>query len=87
MEQPNNLKLRPCPFCGGIVKFRSDRAISDEQPVILFGIVCSDCGVSLPHLGKIQFKLWDNGDVDIVRDDRQMMVDTWNAKNIEHTED
>ena len=75
--------LRPCPFCGSKAVFQTGRHYSDDHNTILFSIECKGCGVNLPHLGSITFKLWDSGSAEIIRDDRQKMVDQWNGKSVE----
>lgn len=40
----NRTELKPCPFCGGNAKFRSDFCYGRK-----YHVECEDCGVKSPH--------------------------------------
>ncbi len=52
MTTPNEQKLLPCPFCGGVNANRQPAENSETECVI----VCQDCGASGPLEGKIKCK-------------------------------
>ena len=82
----NPFKLRPCPFCGSDAKFKSTYN-SDESMTILFDIVCSGCGIRLPHFGELRVKLWDSGIFEITKDERSKLIREWNGVNVEDEKD
>lgn len=82
----NPFKLRPCPFCGGKAKFRSTYN-SDDSMTILFDIVCSGCGIRLPHFGELKVKLWDSGIFEITKDDRSKLIKEWNGVDVKDEKD
>ena len=77
-----NIKLRDCPFCGGnaIFETRSTMA-SYGNSGITFTVKCSKCGVEAPvqHVPEIKIKLWEDGQIQVVEDDRVYAANAWNG--------
>ena len=44
----NKIKLKPCPFCGGVADFR-DRLISADSGMTQMKAVCMVCEAESPH--------------------------------------
>ena len=41
MKMPDEIKLKPCPFCGGVATTISDGVLSEDS---LFWVRCCGCG-------------------------------------------
>ncbi len=54
----DNLKLKPCPFCGGAADFRV-RLINAERGISQMKAVCMVCEVESPH-GRISVSEFRN---------------------------
>lgn len=79
----NELKLKPCPFCGGkaafIVTGNIGRVLSYEYG-IEFEVSCDSCGANRRGGYKIRHMFLDNGTSKIVEDDRKQAVKEWNSR-------
>lgn len=79
----DKIELKPCPFCGGEAIFRfistyssgGDRCIGYD-----FKIVCSNCGITLPSRYEIRFRIKEDGEFVIEKDDREKAANDWNRR-------
>ncbi|MDO5785566.1 MAG: Lar family restriction alleviation protein [Eubacteriales bacterium] len=77
-------ELKPCPFCGGEAIISTSSHDSSHYCVgFVFGIECTECGIQLPGRFKVEFSLRDDGEINILNDERQTAAGLWNrrAKN------
>ena len=77
-----NYNLRPCPFCGGNAVFKVNGTISSpSKSAMTFCVQCVKCGARAPsgHVSEISFKLYDDGELKITKDERSYEAAWWNG--------
>lgn len=76
------IELKPCPFCGGDAIYETLSFGSNSRSVkIDFHIRCSTCYATHPETrGEISAKMYDDGDLNIYKDDRLATADAWNRR-------
>lgn len=75
--------LKPCPFCGSKARFIAATHNSSHDGVGFdFEICCTECDMQLPERYKIEFYLDRDGDIEFMRDDRELAVSEWNLWNL-----
>lgn len=74
------IKLRPCPFCGGKAVFKFQKIGSANALLVADILVgCSECKLRLP--GRYSLVVKENGDGEIsITSDQQKAVDAWNRR-------
>lgn len=73
--------LKPCPFCGSKARFIAATHHSSHYGVGFdFEICCTGCNMKLPKRYKIEFCFNSNGDIEFMRDDRELAVSDWNLR-------
>lgn len=76
-----DMKLKPCPFCGGKAYFRVFSNSSTHHCVGFdFGIECQKCGITLPNRFKVEFSLNDCGGINPLNDEREKALKQWNCR-------
>ncbi len=74
-------KLNPCPFCGGKAIFNTTSIKSSHYSCGFdFKIECKDCGIKLPSSFTMDFKLTEDGEINILNDLRPQAIRTWNMR-------
>lgn len=78
----DEIKLKPCPFCGGEAVYIIDknyiRCTAHEWQ---FGIKCTNCMVELPVRDFIvTVGMKSNGEIVFTKDDRKKAADMWNRR-------
>lgn len=74
-------KLRACPFCRGKAVFRTVSNRWDNYSVgFKFTIECNDCGIELPNTYNVRFSLNDDGEINILKDQRGDAIRMWNVR-------
>ena len=78
----DEIKLKPCPFCGGQVVFAPDiMTYQSNMQGWRFKISCSGCGVAFPDKGwHVLMRFGGDGNIDFVRDDRPEALALWNGR-------
>lgn len=76
------IKLKKCPFCGGLAGFLVKRIYSQAvKHSWEFTVYCTDCGVRLPKEDfRVQVCLNDNGGIVLDPDERKKAADMWNRR-------
>lgn len=76
------IKLKKCPFCGGLAGFLVIRIYSQAvKHSWEFTVYCTDCGVRLPKEDfRVQVGLNDNGGIVLDPDERKKAADMWNRR-------
>lgn len=75
------IKLKPCPFCGGKAVYTTTNNVSDHHCVGFdFEVCCEDCEMVLPGRYKIRFSFTENGELNILTDERQIVAGKWNKR-------
>lgn len=78
-----NVKLLPCPFCGGEATIsQTGYGTAGGGAVQLdFRIECTRCGATAPNgSGTIKINLGHNGNLNIFHDDRDKAAERWNRR-------
>lgn len=76
----DQIKLKPCPFCGGEAHFRCRSNKSSHYEVgFEFEIACT-CGMKLPNWFEIEFCLSEDGEISIKKDEREKAIAAWNRR-------
>lgn len=78
----DEIKLKPCPFCGGEPYFYT-KSIGEESGALsfYFRIACRRCQTSPNNAyGDIKIHLLDNGELSISPDDRKKVAAEWNRR-------
>ena len=73
----NNIKLKPCPFCGGVAEFRMRFAIA-SRGMSQVKAVCMNCDAESPH-GPISmdgFKCYED-----YLEAAKVAVERWNRRS------
>ena len=81
-EDVDEIKLKPCPFCGGEPYFYT-KALGEENGALkfYFRIACRRCQTSPNNAyGDIKIHLLDNGELSISPDDRKKVAAEWNRR-------
>ena len=75
-------EIKRCPFCGGKAKFLvSTTSLCGAKRGYEFGIRCSQCGTSTPIDNyKMEFRMKDDGDIEIITDGREAAIEAWNKR-------
>lgn len=77
----SDIKLKPCPFCGGKAVFKPVSNKSDHYSVgFLFEVECEDCGTTLPGQYNIDFSFTEDGEINILNDLRFEAISKWNRR-------
>lgn len=75
-------ELKKCPFCGGKASFSIKNDFS--RNIIKgyeFNIRCNKCGVTNPDREyRIEFRMNDSGEIEIVSDGRKNAIEAWNKR-------
>lgn len=83
------IKLLPCPFCGGKGIFTTISNESDHYCVgFEFKVKCEDCGVESPNRYGVSFSLTEEGKINTLEDERGYAANDWNfaqLKSVENT--
>lgn len=76
------IKLKPCPFCNGNVRFAKSSYGAEHDAVnINYRIECKKCKATIPETsGRIRIKLFDNGNLNFCQDERMKSADIWNKR-------
>lgn len=83
----SEIKLKPCPFCGGKAVYMTKSNASDHYCVgFNFEVECEDCGMSLPGRYKIKFSLSENGELNVLNDERPIAAEKWNRRTGQESE-
>ena len=85
---PENVKLRPCPFCGGSAGFIPDIMASQSNMLgWRFYVACFRCGVSYKNKDwRVWIKFDSDGNIVFARDDRPEALALWNASGDDGTD-
>lgn len=77
----SEIKLKPCPFCGGEAVFavRSNKSSSHDVGFV-FTILCSGCHARLPADYTLTAKLDAQGYIIITSDGRKNAAELWNRR-------
>lgn len=78
----DEIKLKPCPFCGGKAEYIINRnyecCITHGWQL---GIKCTNCMIELPTRDFIvTADLKSNGEIVFAKDDRKKAADMWNRR-------
>ncbi|MCM1232313.1 MAG: thioredoxin family protein [Ruminococcus flavefaciens] len=77
-------ELKKCQRCGcGNIVFsviNSIGHIEDNFISFIFKIECKNCKSSLPILYHLEIKMGENGEIEIIDDDREVAVEAWNRQ-------
>ena len=74
-------ELEPCPFCGEKAYFCITKSHSCGYSAGFdFEVQCNNCKVSLPDTYHVDFKMKENGDIQILNDGRIEAVKKWNKR-------
>ena len=77
----SEIKLKPCPFCGGETVYITKSNVSEHHCVGFdFKVGCEDCEMSLPGRYKIRFSLSENGEPNVLTDERPIAAEKWNKR-------
>ena len=81
----DEIKLKPCPFCGGeaamIANVGCADAASGDFRAWEFCVMCLGCNISLPRRNyHLSVQLGKCGEIVVAQDDRQEAADTWNRR-------
>lgn len=77
-----NYNLRPCPFCGGNAIFKVINTVaSASRSGMTFNVQCAECRTSAPtgHIPEISLKLYEDGSLEIIKDEREYAAQWWNG--------
>lgn len=79
----SEIRLKPCPFCGGQAEFLIKRVYSQAAKHDWeFTVHCTGCGVRLPKDDfRVQVSLNGGGEIVLEPDERQKAADMWNRRN------
>lgn len=75
-------ELKRCPFCGGKAAFSIKKDFSRNLiKGYEFNIRCNKCGVTNPDREyRIEFRMNDSGEIEIVSDGRKNAIEEWNKR-------
>ena len=75
-------ELKKCPFCGGKAAFSIKKDFSRNFiNGYEFNIRCNKCGVTNPNREyRIEFRMNDSGEIEIVSDGRKNAIEEWNKR-------
>ncbi len=78
----DEIKLKPCPFCGGEAVYIIDKNyIRFTEHTWQFGIKCTNCMVELPVRDFIvTVDMNSNGEIVFTKDEREKAADMWNRR-------
>lgn len=77
----SEIKLKPCPSCGGEGIFEAiDIKTYAREITIIFKVKCKKCGVSLPKIYEIKYKMMDTGDMTAETDQALEAAEAWNRR-------
>lgn len=77
----SEIKLLPCPFCGGKGTFTKISNKSDHYCVGFgFKVECEDCGVELPNKYNVRLSLTEEGKINMLEDERGDAASVWNLR-------
>ena len=78
----DEIKLKPCPFCGGVAEFFETRHYDrGTKRGWGFGIHCVDCMVALPKADfSILADLACSGEIVLDPDEREKAAQMWNRR-------
>ena len=75
------IKLKPCPFCGGEAEFNiKTNSSSRLRSGFTFVIRCKECHIQYPKMYRSEFKIHSNGDMIPTIDERGKAADDWNRR-------
>jgi len=80
--QRNIIGLKPCPFCGAKAEFFQTSCDAYDSSVgMYFRIRCHKCRSTRDDAsGRIEVRLSLDGELNILRDDRQEAANVWNKR-------
>lgn len=73
----DEIKLRPCPFCGGKAKFR---IFEHNAMAYKYQIECDKCGATNNEVGLTTLLFEKDGSINTIQDDRWKLADAWNRR-------
>lgn len=75
-------ELKRCPFCGGKAVFSIKTDFSHNLlKGYEFNIRCAKCGAANPDREyRIEFRMNDSGEIEIVSDGRKNAIEEWNKR-------
>lgn len=78
----DEIKLKPCPFCGGVAEFFATRNYGKgTKRGWNFGICCVDCMVALPKTDfSVVVDLACSGEIVLGPDEREKAAQMWNRR-------
>lgn len=83
----SEIKLKPCPFCGGKAIYKIISNNSTHHCVGFgFKVECEDCGMNLPGRYDMSFSLTEDGELNVLLDKRPIAAEKWNRRVGEQNE-
>lgn len=77
----SEIKLKPCPFCGGEAVYVTSSNNSSHCCVGFdFEVKCKECKVGIPGRYEMKFYLGENGELKILADERPKAAERWNRR-------
>lgn len=77
----NEMKLLPCPFCGGKTIFNVITINSSNCSVgFTFEILCNDCRIKLPKKYEVELSMGEHGEIKTSKDERKEALEAWNSR-------
>lgn len=83
-EEPNNSKLKPCPFCGkdAVVIIVNNKTQCKNDGSVIFGVTykigCPDCEIKFA--ANSLFIPKKDGNIETVENGYKMVADAWNRR-------
>ena len=77
----SEIKLKPCPFCGGKAEFTTKTNSSSQHDVgFRFVVICTKCHVCAPKTYEWNFRLGSDGEIISSVDEREEAAGDWNRR-------
>lgn len=80
--ESEEIKLKPCPFCGGKARFLifGQDHTSLSAMAYKFQIECDRCGATNNEVGLTAFLFQQDGSIKSIQDDRFKVANAWNRR-------